>query len=91
MKDGLRINGVKFGKQYVEKPNMESGGVAFFDGDSGARPQDREARVFYDAIEKGTPLCVLPEQALVVTEILEAIYTSAKTGKPVYFDGGEDK
>ena len=32
-------------------------------------------------------LCmVLPEQALTVTEILEAIYTSAKTGKAVYFD-----
>ena len=28
---------------------------------------------------------VLPEQALVVTQILEAIYTSAKTGQPVYF------
>ena len=31
-------------------------------------------------------LRVLPEQALVVTQILEAIYESAKTGKPVYFD-----
>ena len=31
-------------------------------------------------------IAVLPEQALVVSEILEAIYTSAKTGKAVYFD-----
>ena len=31
---------------------------------------------------------VLPEQALVVTEILEAIYDSAKSGKPVYFKDG---
>ena len=29
---------------------------------------------------------VKPEQAYVVTQILEAIYTSSKTGKPVYFD-----
>ena len=86
MRDGVRINGVKYGKQYVEKPNLEVGGVAFFDGASGAKPEDVEARVFYNAIEKGTPLTVLPEQALVVTEILEAIYKSAKTGKPVYFD-----
>ena len=28
---------------------------------------------------------VLPKQALVVSEILEAIYESSKTGKPVYF------
>jgi len=29
---------------------------------------------------------VLPEQALMVTRVLEAIYESSKTGKPVYFD-----
>ncbi|WP_260450568.1 hypothetical protein, partial [Listeria booriae] len=29
---------------------------------------------------------VKPEQALVVTQILEAIYESSKTGKPVYFN-----
>ena len=38
------------------------------------------------AIETDTDPCVLPEQALCVTRILEAIYTSAKTGEPVYFD-----
>ena len=86
MRDGVRINGVKYGKQYVEQPSMSSGGAAFFEGVSGGEPQDIEARVFYNAVKDGTPLCVLPEQALVVTEILEAIYTSAKTGKPVYFD-----
>lgn len=86
MREGVRINGVKFGKQFVEKPNLDVGGVAFFDGASGSKPEQIEARVFYNAIEKGTPLCVYPEQALVVTEILEAIYTSAKTGEPVYFN-----
>ena len=35
-------------------------------------------------LEDKQPL-VLPEQALVVTEILEAIYTSARTGKAVEF------
>ena len=29
MHDGLRFNGVKYGKQYVEKPDMASAGVAF--------------------------------------------------------------
>ncbi len=84
MRDGLRINGVRHGRQYVERPDFNAGGVAFFSGGS-TKAEDIEARVFYDAILKGTPLCVLPEQACVVTEILEAIYESAKTGKPVYF------
>ena len=32
-----------------------------------------------------TPV-VTPEQALVVSQILEAIYVSSETGKAVYFD-----
>ena len=85
MADGLRINGVHHGRQFVTRPSLEAGGVAFFSGASG-KAEDIEQRVFYDAILKGTPLCVEPEQACVVTQILEAIYTSSKTGKPVYFD-----
>lgn len=88
MADGgkvLRYNTVKYGKQVVETPDLSAGGVAFFDGTTAAA-EDIENRNFYDAILKGTELRVKPEQALVVTRILEAIYTSAKTGKPVYFD-----
>ena len=83
---GVRINGVMQGRQYVTKPDFSAGGVAFYDGAGNDNPQVREAKVFYNAVRKGTPLCVLPEQAYVVTQILEAIYESAKTGKPVYFD-----
>ena len=86
MKGGLRINGVKYNKQYVEEPNLESGGVDYFEGDLGGEPQDFECRTWINAITKGTPLTVLPEQAAVVTQILEAIYESAKTGKPVYLN-----
>lgn len=82
---GVRINGVKHGKQYVEIPTMGPGGVDFYDG-TAIKPADVEQEIFYSAIRNGTPLCVLPEQAFVVTQILEAIYESAKTGKPVYFD-----
>lgn len=85
MKDGLRINGERFSKMYVTKPDLEAGGVAFYDG-SVKDAKDVEAEQFYAALENGAKPTVLPEQALVVTEILEAIYTSAKTGKPVYFD-----
>ena len=37
-------------------------------------------------LDDSKPLVTKPEQAFVVTQILEAIYTSAQTGKPVYFD-----
>lgn len=84
MKDGVRINMVKHGVQCVEKPDLNAGGVAFFDGVS-ERAEDVECRIFMDACQKGTPLVVLPEQAFVVTQILEALYESAETGKPVYF------
>lgn len=86
MKGGLRINGVKYNKQYIEEPNLESGGVDYFEGDLGGEPQDFECRTWINAITKGTPLTVLPEQAAVVTQILEAIYESAKTGRPVYLN-----
>lgn len=85
MKEGLRINRVQYNKQSVEKPDLNSGGVAFFDGKE-MRDSDIEQEVFYNAIVNGKELVVKPEQAIVVTRILEAIYESAKTGKTVYFE-----
>ena len=85
MKDGIRINGVKYNKQYVEKPDLAAGGVAFFDGEE-EKEHDTEARLWIDAVINDKEVVVKPEQALVVTQILEAIYESAKTGKPVVFE-----
>lgn len=84
MKDGLRINSVDFNKQTVLKPGLDAGGVAFYDG-AEDKPQVIEAKTFYNAIRNGSELVVKAEQALVVTEILEAIYQSAKTGKTIEF------
>ncbi len=86
MRDGLRINGVKFGKQYTEQPDLSSGGVDFYAGSGSSDPSAIECKTFYDAIEFGKELVVKPEQAACVTRILEAIYKSAKTGKPVVFE-----
>lgn len=85
MKDGLRINRVQYNKQSVEKPDLNFDGVAFFEGED-ENETDIEQKVFYDAITKGTDLVVKPEQALAVTQILEAIYESGETGKTVYFE-----
>ena len=84
MKDGLRINGEKFSRLYTTKPELKSGGVAFYDGKVES-DSDKEARLWIDCIINDSEPVVKPEQAIVVTEILEAIYESAKTGKPVYF------
>ncbi|MGB4266714.1 MAG: Gfo/Idh/MocA family oxidoreductase, partial [Limnochordia bacterium] len=84
MRNGLRINGQKYGKHFIETPQLGAGGVDFYQGES-MDPNQIEARVFYDAILEGKPLVVKPEEALLVTEILEAIYESGRTGKPVFF------
>ena len=80
MIDGLRINGVRNGRQYVFKPDFSVGGVAFNDGKKGESAADREARLWIEAIRNDTDPVTLPEQAYCVTRILEGIYTSAKTG-----------
>lgn len=84
MKDGLRINGIKNNARYVLKPDLKASGVAFYDGHS-ETSEDREARVFTQAVLGKGELVVKAEQAYVVTQILEGIYESAKTGKPFYF------
>ena len=83
IKNGISINKGEFGRLVEIKPDVSAGGVAFYDGVK-ETPPITEARRWIDAIENDTDPVVLPEQACVVSEILEAIYTSAKTGEPVY-------
>ena len=83
--NNLRINKVELGRQVVTSVDCSAGGVAFYDGAS-MTPADAEARAWIDAIVNDTPQIVQPEQAMVVSEILEAIYVSSKTGKPVFFE-----
>lgn len=83
MFDGLRINYIKNNRQVIEKPDFRAGGVAFYEGAS-SDPADLESRAWIDAVKNDKEVRTKPEQALVVTQILEAIYKSAKTGKPVF-------
>ncbi|WP_127580228.1 Gfo/Idh/MocA family protein [Paenibacillus koleovorans] len=85
MEAGLRLNGEAFSRMWQQDVNLKSGGVAFFSG-SEEKDSDLEMRVWIDAILNDTEPVVKAEQALVVTEILEAIYESAKTGKTVYLN-----
>ncbi len=86
MVNGLRINGIRNGRQYVLTPDFRAGGVAFNDGAKSESASDREERLWIEAVRNDTEPMTLPEQAYCVTRILEGIYESAKTGKPYYFN-----
>ena len=80
MMSGLRINGIRQGRQYVMEPSFKAGGAAFNEGKKGESAADREARMWIEAVRNDTTPLTLPEQAYCVTRILEGIYESAKTG-----------
>ncbi len=52
----------------------------------GPAPKSKEAEIWVAALKGEGELFVTADQAFVVTRILDAIYESSKTGKPVYFD-----
>ncbi len=83
---GVRINGVRNGKRYVYQPDMNAGGVAFYDGVDDGDPSALEAKQWIMSIINDTDPCVLPEQAYCVTRILEGIYESSRTGDIYRFD-----
>jgi len=85
MEDGLRLNGEEFSRLWETKVDTKAGGVAFYSGGA-ENESEKEARLWTEAVLEDKDPVVLPEQALVVSEILEAIYESAKTGKTVYFE-----
>ncbi len=83
---GVRINGIRNGRQYVLTPDLKVGGVAFYEGSGNESESEREARAWMNAIINDTEVFVKPEEAYVVSQILDGIYESARTGKPVYFN-----
>ena len=81
----LEINKIELGKRVETIVHPIDGGVAFYE----APTEDfcvTEARSWINSIVNDTDPVVMPYQAMVVSQILEAIYTSSKTGKTVYFE-----
>ena len=87
---GVRINGIRQNRQYELTPNFKAGGAAFNDAHGSEQPAEREERLWIEAVRGGAAPITKPEQAFVVTQILEGIYESAKTGKPFYFDSAAE-
>jgi predicted dehydrogenase len=83
--DGVRLNHVVAGQSSVTMVGKKT--PPFIPGFSGnTKPPSREAEIWVAALKGEGELFVLPEQAFTVTRILDAIYESSRTGKPVYFD-----
>ena len=68
--------------QLMDERLAPGGEIAYFEGASG-EPADLEAVQWLKAIINDTEPLVRPEQAFKVTQILEAIYRSAETGKEI--------
>lgn len=81
--DDLLINYGKNG-QLMEEHISSAGVVAFFEGAKNT-PAVLEATGWLEAILNDTEPLVKPEEAFVVTKILEGIYESAKLNKEITF------
>lgn len=82
--DELIYNFAEHG-QLMEKTISPAGVVDFFEGGASAEGV-REQQQWLDAIMNDSEPLVKPEQAFIVTKILDAIYESAKTGKEIFFE-----
>lgn len=78
----LRFNGEKYSKTYESYPDLGVGQVAYYAGSSND-PGDLEAESWIAHVRGEGELVTKPEQAYVVTRILEAIYESGRNRKPV--------
>ena len=78
MVGGVRLNGDEFGQRYVKHLDVTR------DFTSPPHGHDLQSRLWVDAILRDEEPLVKPEEALVVTEILDAIYRSASSGEAVH-------
>ncbi len=67
----------------TEEHISDAGAIAYFEGSTGSTPEVKECEQWLTAILGDKDPLVKPEQAFVVTQILDKIYQSAATGKEV--------
>lgn len=70
----------------TEEHISDTGAIAFFEGNGGGSPEVKECKQWLEAILEDKEPLVKPEQAFVVTQILDTIYKSAKAGKEIKLD-----
>ena len=62
---------------------MENGAIAVFEGKGGGSPADKECKQWLETIIEDKEPLVKPEQAFVVTQILDTIYKAAAEGHEI--------
>lgn len=85
MRDGLRLNGEKNGRLYTTQLQFDPKGADIYEGRKESM-QDKQIRLWIEAVLHDREPIVTPEQAFVVSEILEAVYESGRTGRAIYWD-----
>ena len=71
----------------TEEHISDTGAIAFFEGTNGGSDADKECKQWLEAILNDTEPLVKPEQAFTVTQILDAIYQSAREGREIRLNG----
>jgi len=82
--DSVIMNGEINGALYVNTINAGDSSREFFKGEQ-LSAEDYEAKQWIYSVINGTDPLVLPEQAYVVSRIIESVYKSAESGKTIYF------
>ncbi|MBZ4670792.1 MAG: oxidoreductase [Oscillospiraceae bacterium] len=67
----------------TEERISDAGAIAFFESTAGGTPEIKECRQWLEAILNDKEPLVKPEQAFVVTQILDTIYKAAAEGKEI--------
>ena len=84
LSDQVRLNHIVAGQPAVTMVGNKI--ASYIPGFSqGPAPVSKEHEIWVKALRGEGELFVTADQAFVVTKILDAIYQSSKTGKPVYF------
>lgn len=80
MQDGLHVMHNWHGEMATTRIELDPSGVAFYDPSFQKKPHELETQSWVSAIVNGTDLIVKPEEALVVSVVLDAMYRSAAQG-----------
>lgn len=83
--DTVRINGEKDNALYVNEVKPNSTNRTLFKGQN-LTAEEYEAKQWIYSVINNIPPLTKPEEACVVSRVIEAVYKSSESGKPVYFD-----
>ncbi|MFV0502410.1 MAG: Gfo/Idh/MocA family protein [Lachnospirales bacterium] len=83
--DAVYINGEKNNALYINEVKPNSTNRTLFKGQD-LTAEEYEAKQWIYSVINNIPPLTKPEEACVVSRIIEAVYKSAEIGKPIYFD-----